>query len=93
MNSPCQIYGRYACDDHDDDLRETRCDNKGGQQLMEVSIVVLGWHSRYRILLISNGFLYLQSLKADLECGWDGTSCREAFILVVFTCAFLALFL
>lgn len=37
MNSPCQIYGRYMCDDHDDDLRETRCDNKGGQQLMEVS--------------------------------------------------------
>lgn len=36
MNSPCQIYGRYMCDDHDDDLRETRCDNKGGQQLMEV---------------------------------------------------------
>lgn len=92
MNSPCQIYGRYACDDHDDDLRETRCDNKGGQQLMEVSIV-LGWHSRYRTLLITNVFLYLQSLKADLECGWDGTSCREAFILVVFTCAFLALFL
>ncbi|CAD6994601.1 chaoptin isoform X1 [Ceratitis capitata] len=35
MNSPCQVYGRHNCDDHDDDLRETRCDNKGGQQLME----------------------------------------------------------
>ncbi|XP_017122826.1 chaoptin [Drosophila elegans] len=35
MNSPCQVYGRHNCDDHDDDLRETRCENKGGQQLME----------------------------------------------------------
>lgn len=41
MNSPCQIYGRYTCDDHDDDLRETRCDNKGGQQLMEVYIEII----------------------------------------------------
>lgn len=39
MNSPCQVYGRHNCDDHDDDLRETRCDNKGGQQLLEVSNV------------------------------------------------------
>ncbi|XP_037955244.1 chaoptin isoform X2 [Teleopsis dalmanni] len=35
MNSPCQVYGRHNCDDHDDDLRETRCDNKGGLQLLE----------------------------------------------------------
>ncbi|XP_013100006.1 chaoptin isoform X1 [Stomoxys calcitrans] len=68
MNSPCQVYSRYACDEHDDDLRETRCDNKGGQQLME-------------------------QLKSELECGWDGATCREAFLIVVFTCVFLVLFL
>lgn len=67
------------CDDHDDDLRETRCDNKGGQQLMEVIYLYFN-----NISLIIHNFLF-QSLKIDLECGWDNATCREAFIVLVFS--------
>lgn len=40
MNSPCQIYGRYDCDEMDDDIRETMCENKGNKQLMEVCTIL-----------------------------------------------------
>lgn len=51
MNSPCQIYGRHNCDDHDDDLRETKCANKNSAQLLEIlkSELECGWDSGTRL--------------------------------------------
>lgn len=43
MNSPCQIYGRYNCYEEDDDLRETKCSNKGSKSLMEVCMEILNF--------------------------------------------------